>query len=610
MGSYLSTEEQPESDETYKISRSSSRHAQHNHDVESSGGFAKSRDHSSERGRSQEQHQQAEHSNVSATYISKRTRASSTGASGTTSNVNQTRRNSFTIKILPSNKTTDNTNNNNSSTSNSTVISGDTSNPPTSRRNSLLFFGGRRHSVATSGMQNLEIPGGTGLNAPGIPTSSSTIKIMPNLPPPSRKSRNTRDECTIIGSNDHTDGAGFGMDGPVRPRSWDRDQLCIDTQPTHQGLSVVIPPPPVSKEWNDAVSLHNTTTNNTNPKPPLQQPQHANSARGLDSAIGDISNVAFFDLNLPRAPLTTKIVVPPPIPRRGSAIPETPVSAIPKSPPRGNVPRAGTASLAKITKFNSCTSLFVDATLVSADLHETLRSASILIVNLINQKHDEIITEDILSEERHPLSRHIQFYTRKPSEEDVYKFLECIFHAAELTVECAIITVVYVERLLEVTGVTLYRNNWARIVLGGLILASKVWDDHAVWNVDFCQIFPDVDVRDLNDLERYYMTSISFNVNVKGSIYAKTYFDLRQIAESSGRIWPLRPLLMRDIEAPGSTGSHSPRNKTDTPTTANGAAGAVKANPRTRELTGGKAYVRRSASDYFLKHAPVPASVM
>ena len=51
--------------------------------------------------------------------------------------------------------------------------------------------------------------------------------------------------------------------------------------------------------------------------------------------------------------------------------------------------------------------------------------------------------------------------------------------------------------MLEHTGITLHAINWARIVLGGVILASKVWDDHAVWNIDYCQIFPDVDVTDL-----------------------------------------------------------------------------------------------------------------
>ena len=55
----------------------------------------------------------------------------------------------------------------------------------------------------------------------------------------------------------------------------------------------------------------------------------------------------------------------------------------------------------------------------------------------------------------------------------------------------------YVERFLKASGVIIQSINWARILLGGVILASKVWDDHAIWNVDFCQIFPEVDVADL-----------------------------------------------------------------------------------------------------------------
>ena len=38
---------------------------------------------------------------------------------------------------------------------------------------------------------------------------------------------------------------------------------------------------------------------------------------------------------------------------------------------------------------------------------------------------------------------------------------------------------------------------WARVVLGAVILAAKIWDDHAIWNADFCQVFPDVPVEEL-----------------------------------------------------------------------------------------------------------------
>jgi hypothetical protein len=56
---------------------------------------------------------------------------------------------------------------------------------------------------------------------------------------------------------------------------------------------------------------------------------------------------------------------------------------------------------------------------------------------------------------------------------------------------------VYIERLIENKNIVIYPENWARIVVGAVMLSSKVWDDHAIWNVDFCQVFPDVAVTDL-----------------------------------------------------------------------------------------------------------------
>ncbi|KAJ1567641.1 hypothetical protein HK405_005287 [Cladochytrium tenue] len=139
------------------------------------------------------------------------------------------------------------------------------------------------------------------------------------------------------------------------------------------------------------------------------------------------------------------------------------------------------------------------------------------------------VGDEILLERLHPVSRHIRFYKRAPSPKDVLKYLECIFRAADLPGAVAVVAAVYLERMLERTGVSLHPGNWALALLGAVMLASKVWDDHAVWNVDFCQIFPDIDVTYLNELERWYLRSMGYNVSVKLSTYAQTFFELHEL---------------------------------------------------------------------------------
>ncbi|KAJ3021375.1 hypothetical protein HKX48_008692 [Thoreauomyces humboldtii] len=202
--------------------------------------------------------------------------------------------------------------------------------------------------------------------------------------------------------------------------------------------------------------------------------------------------------------------------------------------------------LSRVAKYNSCSTLFVDSTITNADLTDTLRCVASALVNHMKdttRKDHCTQSPDILSEEKHPLSQQIRFYRRRPKEEDVFKFLECLFNAAELTAECGIITLIYVERMISNASLRITSANWTRIVLGALLLASKVWDDHAVWNVDFVQIFPEVDVSDMNDLERYYMATLAFDVNIKSSEYAKYYFALRDLTDSPGRRdLPKKPL--------------------------------------------------------------------
>ncbi|KAJ3325577.1 Cyclin Y [Boothiomyces sp. JEL0866] len=103
-----------------------------------------------------------------------------------------------------------------------------------------------------------------------------------------------------------------------------------------------------------------------------------------------------------------------------------------------------------------------------------------------------------------------------------------------------------IKWILHLSKITILPINWARIALSGALIASKVWDDHAVWNVDFCQIFPEVPVVDLNELEALALAQIHFNVSVKASEYAKLYYSLRDLPPIGTRPWALRPLKQNE----------------------------------------------------------------
>jgi hypothetical protein len=118
-------------------------------------------------------------------------------------------------------------------------------------------------------------------------------------------------------------------------------------------------------------------------------------------------------------------------------------------------------------------------------------SASSSTSNGINSKIFEIFDERL-----HPLSKEC-WDLKTPDHRTIYRFMRTLFNAAQLPPECAIITLVYIERLMTFAEMEVDTFYWKRVVLGAILLASKVWDDQAVWNMDYCMILRDIPVEDM-----------------------------------------------------------------------------------------------------------------
>lgn len=249
-------------------------------------------------------------------------------------------------------------------------------------------------------------------------------------------------------------------------------------------------------------------------------------------------------------------------------------------------------------KASSCSTIFVDSSTISQpNLDQTIKCVSLAIYyHIQNRTTDD--TVEIFDESIHPLkmpsqpieqmngndkqpaftrdeliildtnsqqpqqsieqntsitkSNATRDFNEEPDQETIYEFVKTLFKAALLTSEYAITTLVYLERLMTYAEIDLTPKTWRRIFLGAILLSSKVWEDQAVWNVDYAQILEEISVDDINELERQFLELIQFNMNVPSSVYAKYYFHLRTLALKNGLAGEqtiLTTSKARDLEA-------------------------------------------------------------
>ena len=172
------------------------------------------------------------------------------------------------------------------------------------------------------------------------------------------------------------------------------------------------------------------------------------------------------------------------------------------------------------TRLNSTSTLFVDSTLAQPNNKTTIRAVAVAIQKKVSDSFEETPFDEAVEPDAVVQLRKI------PTTGECEYVIRHIFKTGQLSVDCNIISLVYLDRISQ-SGVTITAQNWRPLVVLSLMMASKIWDDLSMINEDFSTFLP-FSLIQLNKWEIAFLNKLSFNVRVKASEYARYYFSLRQ----------------------------------------------------------------------------------
>ena len=90
----------------------------------------------------------------------------------------------------------------------------------------------------------------------------------------------------------------------------------------------------------------------------------------------------------------------------------------------------------------------------------------------------------------------------------MYKFIKALYDIAQFSPECCIISLVYLNRMINFYQLTLHPTNWRPLILVALLVSQKVWDDRYLCTADFAAIYPFFSKDELSSLELKFLELI------------------------------------------------------------------------------------------------------
>ena len=165
--------------------------------------------------------------------------------------------------------------------------------------------------------------------------------------------------------------------------------------------------------------------------------------------------------------------------------------------------------------FKSCSTsnIFLDSTITKPNVKLMIKAVATILQSQLNEDMNlgkQISPKSDLyyfSEDKY-VDEYPQYFDKTrienirkvPTLDDMINFIEALYNCVQFSSECCIISLIYINRIIALTGLSLQTTNWRPMVFVSLMISQKIWDDKYLSNGDFSYIYPFFEKNQLNIL--------------------------------------------------------------------------------------------------------------
>lgn len=133
-------------------------------------------------------------------------------------------------------------------------------------------------------------------------------------------------------------------------------------------------------------------------------------------------------------------------------------------------------------------------------------------------------------------------YEERPTEQqDVMRFMRDVMDKMQLTTECIVISLIYLELVMIKGNIEIRDFNWRPLVFTAILLASKFWEDIIWYNVDFVDNLELYNLKSINRLESEFISLCDYNIYVSAEKYDLYQRQIREMSFPDGKAVRTRP---------------------------------------------------------------------